>query len=65
MNKNNLNESGVIRFIGQVVDKEGTWYGIELELPKGKHNGTSNGVTYFTCEDNHGVLLRAESLKPR
>ncbi|CAO1639011.1 unnamed protein product [Sympodiomycopsis kandeliae] len=41
---------GTIRYVGPVTGTKGTWLGVEWDLDnKGKHNGTHNGVTYFTC----------------
>ncbi|MGH0147177.1 UNVERIFIED_CONTAM: hypothetical protein FKN15_010281 [Acipenser sinensis] len=38
-------------------DKEkGYWFGVELEVPTGKHDGSVFGVRYFTCLPKHGVF---------
>jgi CAP-Gly domain-containing linker protein 3/4 len=29
-----------VKFVGVTEFKPGIWYGVELEKPKGKHNGT-------------------------
>lgn len=34
----------------------GTWYGIELDRPAGKNDGSVNGHRYFTCKAKHGVF---------
>lgn len=40
-----------VRYIGSVADKHGSWLGVEWDDPsRGKHNGTHNGTSYFTCE---------------
>lgn len=36
----------------------GIWYGIELNRPLGKNNGTVQGVSYFNCPNNHGVFVQ-------
>ncbi|EME49026.1 hypothetical protein DOTSEDRAFT_19505 [Dothistroma septosporum NZE10] len=41
-----------VRYIGAVVDKPGEWLGVEWDEPeRGKHDGTHNGVKYFTCRN--------------
>ncbi len=39
-----------------VFDCLGLWYGIELERPVGKNDGSVNGQRYFTCKPMHGVF---------
>ena len=34
----------------------GWWYGLELERPVGKNDGTVDGKKYFTCKPKHGVF---------
>ncbi|XP_072906710.1 CAP-Gly domain-containing linker protein 4 isoform X5 [Hemitrygon akajei] len=34
----------------------GYWYGIELDKPNGRNNGSVGGVQYFTCQPKHGVF---------
>ena len=41
----------------------GWWAGVELSEAKGKNNGEVKGVRLFTCEDNHGVVVRPDDLK--
>ncbi len=58
----NGTKPGVIAFIGETQFKEGIWAGIILETTDGKNNGTLNGVTYFTTEENRGVFCRLNKL---
>ncbi|KAG9415481.1 hypothetical protein AC1031_008925 [Aphanomyces cochlioides] len=63
---------GVIRFAGSTKFANGNLYGIELHEPLGKHNGTIDGVVYFTCQKNnprisppllYGVFVRETQIK--
>ncbi|EMG48672.1 hypothetical protein SBY92_003997 [Candida maltosa Xu316] len=54
---------GQIKFIGSTQFAPGLWYGIELEEPNGKNNGTVQGVKYFDCKQAingqfHGIFVR-------
>ena len=33
------------------------WFGIELDEPKGRHDGTVQDVRYFAAPDDHGVFV--------
>ena len=33
------------------------WYGVELDDPVGRHDGTVQGVRYFAANDSHGVFV--------
>lgn len=42
---------GTIRFIGPVEGYSGQWLGVEWDEPsRGKHDGTKDGVRYFSCK---------------
>lgn len=47
---------GTIRFSGETQFATGWWYGIELDAPDGKNDGSVQDVRYFTCKINHGVF---------
>ncbi|XP_072520926.1 uncharacterized protein [Salminus brasiliensis] len=53
---------GVLKYKGPTAFAGGFWAGVELDTPKGNHNGTFRGVKYFTCKKNHGVLVREEDV---
>ena len=48
--------SGTVRFVGQTHFSEGLWIGVELELPKGRNDGSIDEFRYFSCEPNHGIF---------
>ncbi|KAL0273899.1 UNVERIFIED_CONTAM: hypothetical protein PYX00_006466 [Menopon gallinae] len=43
-------ERGTIMYIGEVLNTEGVWLGIDWDNPaRGKHDGTQMGIRYFTA----------------
>ncbi|XP_072188159.1 CAP-Gly domain-containing linker protein 4 isoform X3 [Excalfactoria chinensis] len=52
------NEMGTIRYIGPTDFAPGMWLGLELRSAKGKNDGSVGEKRYFTCKQNHGVLVR-------
>eukprot|EP00731_Ephydatia_muelleri_P023176 Em0015g759a len=41
---------GTIRFVGELQSTTGEWLGVEWDDPtRGKHNGSHEGIHYFTC----------------
>lgn len=60
---------GVIKFKGETQFAPGSWFGIELEKPLGKNDGSIDGVRYFQCPPNFGLFAPACKiayiLKPR
>ncbi|CAF1281060.1 unnamed protein product [Rotaria sordida] len=58
-----FNKVGFIRYVGKTYFKEGIWYGIELEEPVGKNDGSFSGHVYFQCPDKHGVFVRRDKIR--
>ena len=56
--------TGTIRFVGPTDFKDGTWIGVEMDEPEGRHNGTVEGRAYFTCANAHGVMVLPEKVRP-
>uniref|UniRef100_F6ZZ18 Kinesin family member 13A n=1 Tax=Ornithorhynchus anatinus TaxID=9258 RepID=F6ZZ18_ORNAN len=58
------NKNGAVRYIGPVDFLSGTWVGVELSVPMGKHDGTVKGKEYFHCQPQHGLFVRPARLAP-
>ncbi|XP_054266606.1 kinesin-like protein KIF13A isoform X4 [Macrosteles quadrilineatus] len=56
------NTSGVIAFVGPTQFAPGTWIGVDLDAPMGKHDGTVQGVRYFEARPKHGIFVKANKL---
>ena len=54
---------GVVKFVGEVHYAKGEWVGIALDEPEGKNAGTIKGVSYFACDDKHGIMVRRTECK--
>jgi len=50
---------GTVRFVGSVdfVKGDNKWFGIELDEPLGRHDGTVEEIRYFAAADDHGVFV--------
>ncbi|KAI5969674.1 NIP100 [Candida margitis] len=48
-------ESGRIRYVGGTEFASGTWFGVELDNPVGKNDGSVQGVQYFQCQRTNGL----------
>ncbi|XP_026334022.1 CAP-Gly domain-containing linker protein 4 isoform X3 [Ursus americanus] len=47
---------GTVKFFGTTNFAPGYWYGIELERPHGKNDGSVGGVRYFSCSPRYGIF---------
>ena len=61
----NNTEPGFVRFLGRVKFAPGEWVGIELLHPDGQHDGSVQGLRYFRCQPNHGVIVHSEAVTLR
>ncbi|XP_026551412.1 CAP-Gly domain-containing linker protein 4 isoform X1 [Pseudonaja textilis] len=48
--------TGIVRFYGTTKFAPGLWYGIELDKPRGKNDGSVAGIQYFRCPPRYGVF---------
>jgi dynactin complex subunit len=58
-------QSCTVRYIGAVADKNGEWLGVEWDdASRGKHDGTHNGTSYFTCRSRLSYIpfIQAQTL---
>ncbi|KAL4431924.1 hypothetical protein ABPG74_012736 [Tetrahymena malaccensis] len=62
-NNANKDQEGTILYIGQLEGKEGIWIGVELDLPKGSHNGQFNGKQYFQGKDQHCMFVKEKHIQ--
>ena len=53
---------GVVAFCGVTSFAAGKWVGVVLDQPNGKNNGSVQGKTYFSCQDNYGLFVRPTQL---
>lgn len=53
---------GLVRFKGPTKFKTGTWYGVQLDAPNGKNNGTVGMTSYFRTKPKHGVFVQRHRL---
>ncbi|KAL7752791.1 hypothetical protein RI367_001793 [Sorochytrium milnesiophthora] len=53
---------GTVKFVGQTQFKPGTWIGVQYDEPLGKHDGTVQGVAYFSCPPKHGSFVRPDKI---
>jgi len=54
--------AGTVAFVGDHHVEGTPRVGVNLDGSYGKNNGTVKGHTYFTCEDNHGSLVKLDKL---
>jgi hypothetical protein len=54
---------GIVRFAGTTQFAPGRWIGVELDEPKGKNDGSVQGVSYFECKPNYGMFVRAAQIR--
>ncbi|XP_016998083.2 dynactin subunit 1 [Drosophila takahashii] len=56
------NLQGKVAYVGRTTFAAGLWYGVVLDEPLGKNNGSVHGSIYFKCPTNCGLFVRAQQL---
>jgi dynactin 1 len=56
--------AGRVAYAGPVHYAEGDYFGVVLDEPKGKNNGTIRGMQYFSCRPKHGLMVKVSELQP-
>jgi len=51
---------GIVKYVGSIDVAEGTFIGISLQDPAGKHDGELEGRRYFRSKPMHGVFCKPE-----
>ena len=54
---------GEVQLMGMIEGKEGVFYGIKLDEPQGKNNGSHDKVKYFECHDKFGVFVPPHKIR--
>jgi hypothetical protein len=47
---------GILRYFGEIEPTSGVFCGVELDEPVGRHDGSVQGIRYFTCRQQHGIF---------
>ncbi|KAF5279166.1 hypothetical protein FQR65_LT03412 [Abscondita terminalis] len=47
---------GTLRFMGTTNFASGEWCGVELDEPRGKNDGSVEGIRYFECKPQFGLF---------
>ena len=54
--------AGTIRYIGHTHFADGLWVGVEIDLPRGRNDGSIDGQRYFSCEPNYGLFAPPQKI---
>lgn len=54
---------GILRYMGPVQGKQGIFFGVELDQPVGKNDGTHQGTFYFQCRPGHGIFAPCHKIE--
>ncbi|KAM8966234.1 ubiquitin carboxyl-terminal hydrolase CYLD-like isoform 2-T2 [Pelodytes ibericus] len=55
---------GIIHWMGNLPQKDGTMVGVELDEDKGVSDGSWQNYQYFTCPPNRGIFVKLGACRP-
>eukprot|EP00743_Colponemidia_sp_Colp-15_P007709 GILK01008344.1.p1 GENE.GILK01008344.1~~GILK01008344.1.p1 ORF type:complete len:153 (+),score=16.29 GILK01008344.1:42-461(+) len=55
-------QQATVKFIGRTEFAEGEWVGVEFFAPCGKHDGSVDGVKYFSCPESCGLFVKPDRI---
>ncbi|KAJ3213398.1 hypothetical protein HDU67_002930 [Dinochytrium kinnereticum] len=59
----NDSRTGVLRYFGETRFAPGVWAGLELDEAVGKHDGSVQGIRYFSCEGSRGIFVQYHTIE--
>ena len=54
--------AGTVRYIGHTHFAEGLWVGVEIDLPRGRNDGSIDDQRYFSCKPNYGLFAPPQKI---
>eukprot|EP00730_Choanoeca_flexa_P016335 TRINITY_DN7689_c0_g1_i3.p1 TRINITY_DN7689_c0_g1~~TRINITY_DN7689_c0_g1_i3.p1 ORF type:complete len:236 (+),score=25.63 TRINITY_DN7689_c0_g1_i3:96-803(+) len=55
-------QRGTVRYSGETAFAKGSWIGVELDEPFGKHDGEVKGQRYFQCQPKYGGFFKPSAI---
>ncbi|XP_031569432.1 uncharacterized protein LOC116303943 [Actinia tenebrosa] len=53
---------GIVKYVGMLPGREGSYVGVELDSGDGRHDGTFHGQRLFKCKSNRGIFVKASKV---
>ena len=54
--------AGTVRYIGHTHFAKGLWVGVEIDLPRGRNDGSIDDQRYFSCKPNYGLFAPPQKI---
>lgn len=54
---------GILRYFGEIDLTPGLFCGVELDEPVGLNDGSVQGIRYFTCRPQHGIIAPVDIVR--
>jgi dynactin complex subunit len=55
---------GILRYHGEINLTSGLFCGVELDEPEGLNDGSVQGIRYFKCRPQHGIIAPVGIVRP-